>query len=104
MLRGKFDPSTRARRTSIIKLNFKLTRGLQRREKLIIRVFDQNLQEFALKSNYQSELRKQSANLKTIHLEPANSKRFRKGKNVVKLFLAQNGQTKPIGVHSLYLR
>ncbi|OJJ15181.1 hypothetical protein BKI52_39645 [marine bacterium AO1-C] len=104
MLRGKFDPSTRARRTSLIKLKFKLTRVLQTQEKLIIKLFDQNQQEFALKGNYLSELRKQATNYKTIYLEPANTKRFRRGKNTVKLFLANNGQAKPIGVHSLYLR
>jgi len=104
MLRGKFDPSTRARRTSLIKLKFKLTRMLQTQEKLVIRLFDQNQQEFALKGNYSTELRKQATNYKTIYLEPAKTKRFRRGKNTVKLFLAQNGQSKPIGVHSLYLR
>lgn len=104
ILRGKFDPSTRARRTSVIQLKFKLTRILQQQEKLVIRLFDQNQQEFALKADYQGELTQQASNHKTIHLKPANSRRFRKGKNIVKLFLANNGQNKPIGVHSVYLR
>ncbi len=104
LLRGKFDPSTRARRTSLIKLKFKLTRVLQTTEKLVIKVFDQNQQEFSLKPNYWNELKKQATNHKTIYLEPAHTKRFRRGKNTVKLFLTANGQSKPIGVHSLYLR
>lgn len=104
MLRGKFDRSTRARRTSIIQLKFKLTRMLQQQEKLIVRLFDKDQREFALKSDYLQELIRQKSTHKTIHLKPAQSKRFSRGKNTVKLFLAYNGETKPIGVHSVYLR
>lgn len=104
MLRGKFDRSTRARRTSIIQLKFKLTRVLQQKEKLIIRLFDKDQQEFALRGDYVQELSNQGTINKTIHLKPAKSRRFSRGKNTVKLFLAHNGETKPIGVHSVYLR
>lgn len=104
MLRGKFDRSTRARRTSIIQLKFKLTRVLQQKEKLIIRLFDKDQREFALRSDYVQELSQQNSIHKIIHLKPAKSKRFSRGKNTVKLFLAYNGETKPIGVHSVYLR
>jgi biopolymer transport protein ExbD len=104
ILRGKFDRSTRARRTSIIQLKFKLTRVLQQKEKLIIRLFDKDQREFALRGDYVQELSRQGTIHKTIHLKPAKSRRFSRGKNTVKLFLAYNGETKPIGVHSVYLR
>ncbi|WP_299460964.1 hypothetical protein [uncultured Microscilla sp.] len=104
ILRGKFDRSTRARRTSIIQLNFKLTRLLHQQEQLIIRLFDESEQEFVLKTDYLQELLGQTSTSKTIHLKPAQAKRFSRGKNTVKLFLAYNGKTKPIGIHSVYLR
>ncbi|EAY25702.1 hypothetical protein [Microscilla marina] len=104
ILRGKFDRSTRARRTSIIQLNFKLTRLLQQQEQLIIRLFDENEQEFALKTDYLQELLGQASTNKTIYLKPAQAKRFSRGKSTVKLFLTCNGKTKPIGIHSVYLR
>lgn len=104
ILRGKFDPSTRARRTSVIQLQFKLTRMLQQKEKLIIRLFDQNKEEFAIRPDYQRELTQQGSHFRTLHLKPAKSRRFRRGKNIVKLFVAHNGETKPIGIHSVFLR
>ena len=73
ILRGKFDHSTRARRTSVIQLKFKLTRILQQKEKLVIRLFDQNQQEFAIKADYQGELTQQASNHKTI---PPETRQF----------------------------
>ncbi|HAS40665.1 MAG TPA: hypothetical protein DCS93_09315 [Microscillaceae bacterium] len=101
ILRGKFSQSTRARRTTRLKAEYKLTRALQPGEKLIAEVFI-NGSKFPIQEVYRNELK--SNNRVTMNLAPLGAKRFKKGNNTLNISVVRYGNKKQVGSFVFYLR
>ncbi|OJJ14799.1 hypothetical protein BKI52_40275 [marine bacterium AO1-C] len=101
ILRGKFSQSTRARRTTRIKAEYKLTRSLEPGEKLIAEVFV-NGSLFPVQEVYRNEFK--SNNRVTMNLSPVGTKRFKKGNNTLKISVVRYGNKTQVGSFIFYLR
>lgn len=99
--RGRFSPSTRARRTTQLRVEFKLTRPLKPGEKLLT-VMTHDQKDFPLKEVFRNEL-KDKRRL-TMNLTPILFKKFKRGNSTLAIYLETNGQKSKIGSHVLYLR
>jgi len=99
--RGKFSQSTRARRTTRLKAEYKLTRALQPGEKLIAEVFI-NGGMFPIQEVYRNELK--SNNRVTMNLAPLGAKHFKKGNNTLNISVMRYGNKTQVGSFVFYLR
>lgn len=101
ILRGKFSQSTRARRTTRLKVEYKLTRSLKANEKLVAEVFHGGT-SFPIQEVYRNELK--SSNRITMNLSPTRTKRFKKGNNTLIINVVANGKKTKVGSFVFYLR
>ena len=100
---GRFSPSTRARRTTQLKIAFKLTRVLKPGERLASEVYNAQSM-FPVKQVYRNELNIHTGNQVTMNLAPLGSKKFRKGNNTLNIYRVLNGKKTKVGSHVFYLR
>lgn len=101
IIRGKFSQSTRARRTTRLKVEYKLTRSLRASEQLVAEVFHQG-SSFPVQEVYRNELK--SSNRITMNLSPTHTKRFKKGNNTLNISVVANGKKTKVGSFVFYLR
>lgn len=101
--RARFSPSTRARRTTQLKIAFKLTRALKPGEKLATEVLN-NHSVFPVKQVFRNELKIHVGNLVTMNLAPFGVRKFKKGNNTLNIYRIFNGKKTKVGSHVFYLR
>lgn len=101
ILRGKFSQSTRARRTTRLKVEYRLTRSLEPGEKLMAEVY-QNGQQFPVQEVYRNELK--SNKRVSMNLAPRGARHFKKGNNTLNINVVRYGNKQRIGSIVFYLR
>ncbi|HAS40992.1 MAG TPA: hypothetical protein DCS93_10950 [Microscillaceae bacterium] len=98
ILRNRFSPSTRARRTDRVQVVFKLTRAPLPGEKLTIRLFDDSNTEILLFPDYHNKLGKPTPINQNLIIKPDINyfRRFARGNYSIRLFLTNTNQ----GIHN----
>ncbi|OJJ18702.1 hypothetical protein BKI52_24160 [marine bacterium AO1-C] len=107
--RGRFSPSTRARRTDRLQVQFKLTRASSPEENIVIKLFDATNKEIPLKPSYRNNIGKPTPTNQQFIVEPdVDAKRkFSRGNYSIRMFLTNVNQginNQSIGIAEFSLR
>ncbi|EAY25222.1 hypothetical protein [Microscilla marina] len=101
--KGHFSPSTRARRTTHLKVGFTLTRSLKSGESIVLDLYNDG-EVLPVMQVYSNELKVLSGNRVTMNVVRVGGKPFRKGNNVLNIYRMHEGVKSKIGSHVVYLR
>ncbi len=107
--RSKFSPSTRARRTDRLQVQFRLTRAPSAEENIVIKLFDATNKEIPLKPSYRNNIGKPTPTNQQFIVEPdVDAKRkFSRGNYSIRMFLTNVNQgitNQSIGIAEFSLR
>ncbi|HAS40989.1 MAG TPA: hypothetical protein DCS93_10935 [Microscillaceae bacterium] len=107
--RNQFSPSTRARRTDRVQVQFKLTRAPSPEENIVVKLFDATNKEIPLKPSYRNNIGKPTPTNQQLIVEPdVDAKRkFSRGNYSIRLFLTNVNQginNQSIGIAEFSLR
>lgn len=101
--RNRFSASTRARRTTHLKVGFTLTRPLQPSESIAVDVHH-NGGVFPVIQVYSNELKILANNRVTMNLTAVNGRKFKRGNNTLNIYRMHNGVKTKVGSHVIYLK
>lgn len=101
--RSRFSASTRARRTTHMKVGFTLTRVLKPSESIAVDVHHPE-GVFPVMQVYNNELKVQPNNRVTMNLTSVNGRKFKRGNNTLNIYRMYNGAKTKVGSHVIYLR
>lgn len=101
--RSRFSASTRARRTTHLRVGFTLTRPLKPSESIAVDVHHPE-GVFPVIQVYNNELKIQPNNRVTMNLTSVNGRKFKRGNNTLNIYRMYNGTKTKVGSHVVYLR